>query len=448
MTPSPSTSFSSDKENRDSSRTDKRKTAPPSTQSAEASPTMADASNKRRRLSDKGLSDRQSQAAHRRRLQQVNNTDLYDPDQDPEERRAVRKGLRDLAMNLNDSRAEYLQPGHTGIRTTLESANKLFKSVKQTSDATIDSRLLVSAADLTYKRTAQAVLGDGQTGIDVDDFVSKCIGYMRQGPRSEEIPFSSTQRRRRRATGQDVDEESGDEGDALNWDWLGRRACFRHNLRPAVCGFLLGPLSVQKKARQLTQRRARQAPMDPSRAVQPQELKQSDLEAQREASNLTDMCTSIRQMLDATQKQGEALATEELSSLGEDIPEDEVMEIMNKHSIADDGGVPLFRFCINPNSFGQTVENLFYVSFLIRDGSVGISTDGNGLPTLHPSTPAAPSEAQAQKLQKHQTVFSLDFETWEDLIEVFDIQRPIIPHRREIQKPQAANGGTAHGWYA
>ncbi|EEH42513.2 Smc5-Smc6 complex subunit NSE4 [Paracoccidioides brasiliensis Pb18] len=433
MTPSPSTSFSSDKENRNSnSRSEKRKTTHLASQSTQKPQVMTDASNKRRKLShNRGLSDRQSQATHRRRPQQVQDTDLYDPNQDPEERRAVRKGLRDLATNLNDSRAEYLKPGSNGIRTTLEKANEWFKSVKQTSDATIDSRLLVSAADLSYKRTAQTVLGDGDTGIDVDEFVSKCISYMRQGPRGEEPSFSSTQRRRRRVAGNDlVEEDSDDEGDALNWDWLGRRACLPNNLRPALSGFLLGPLSVQKRFRQQSQRRARQERFDPSLARKPLDLEEKDIDKQ-ETSNLTAMCTDIRELLVKTQSHSEALVNEELSQMGDDVSEDAVKEVMSKHPISDDGGVPLFRFCINPKSFGQTVENLFYVSFLIRDGSVGISMDSNELPTLLPSQPAAPSEAQAKKLQKHQTVFSLDYETWEDLIEIFNIEESLIPHREE-----------------
>ena len=32
------------------------------------------------------------------------------------------------------------------------------------------------------------------------------------------------------------------------------------------------------------------------------------------------------------------------------------------------GKINLFRFIINPNDFGQSVENLFYLSFVIRDG--------------------------------------------------------------------------------
>ncbi|KAJ0415076.1 Nse4 C-terminal-domain-containing protein [Aspergillus carlsbadensis] len=368
---------------------------------------------------------------------------FYDPDQDEKERRRIRKGLRDLTRDLNDSRNEYMRAGNTGIYDTIQKANEYFQDVKQTSDATIDSRLLVNAADLSYKKTASLVLGDASAGIDVDEFVSKCISFMRAGPGDPNTAITNTQRRRapRRTQTQadpdDSDEE--DQGDGLNWDWLGRAACFRHNSRPALSGFLLGPLSVQKRTRQIAQRRARER-IDPSQAVRPQELREEDLDKQ-ETSNLTAMCTSINKLLGKTAARAEATVTKILEEL-EDPSEDVVHEIMAKHHIADDGGVPLFDFCINPKSFGQSVENLFYLSFLVRDGTVGISTDSRGLPTLHPSKPVAPSEAQRQGIVKRQSVFSLDFDTWRALIDAYDIENCIIPERQEEQHD------TGRGWYS
>ena len=274
---------------------------------------------------------------------------------------------------FEDSRAEYLAPGSKGLIHTLNKANELFTSVKQTSDATLDSRLLVSTADLSAKRTTQLTLGDSTTGIDVDDFVGRCITFMRRASAD-----GTTSRRR----GQDDSDEEGaegyDEGDAFNWEWLGRQACFPNNVRPPVPGFLLGPLSVQKKIRKATQRRERLQKRDPNDAVRPEEMKAQDFE-KSDTSNLTTLCKNIRELLVKTMVQGQQAALEEMT---EDISDEDARALLAKHNIADDEGVPFFRFVVNPKSFGQTVENLFYVSFLIRDGTVGFGNDSKMMPTL------------------------------------------------------------------
>jgi len=91
--PSPTASFSSDKENRDTRRgqTDKsngkRPMAPPrvpSTQNARG--------NKRRRLTDNSLSAASTPAPE----DEDESKKYFDPDQDPEERRNVRLGFRGL----------------------------------------------------------------------------------------------------------------------------------------------------------------------------------------------------------------------------------------------------------------------------------------------------------------------------------------------------------------
>lgn len=283
---------------------------------------------------------------------------------------------------------------------TLQEANRYFAAVKQTSDATLDSRLLVSAADISYKKTAQMTLGDAAQGIDVDEFVSKCITFMRRGPNDENGRNSgstsasqSQGRRRRRPTvavrddaSDDGDDANVDEGDALNWEILGRRACFQHNARPPVPGFLLGPLSVQKRVRAQRSQRGRQPRRDPADVVRAQELQAADIE-KVENSNLTVLCTRIRSRLVQVQKEGQEAVEAEAGNADNDDDEHELSQaeiktLMSRHGICDDGGVGFFNFIVNPRSFGQTVENLFYVSFLIRDGSVGIGEDSDHLPTL------------------------------------------------------------------
>lgn len=49
----------------------------------------------------------------------------------------------------------------------------------------------------------------------------------------------------------------------------------------------------------------------------------------------------------------------------------------------------LFRFVVNPHDFGQSVENLFYLSFLIRDGKCALEVD-DGEPLICASPSLSP----------------------------------------------------------
>jgi hypothetical protein len=320
----------------------------------------------------------------------------------------------------------------------------------------------VTTADLSYKKTVQLTLGDAAQGIDVDEFVSKCITFMRRGDREA----GTGRRRRRRADMDDPedDEEDADDGDALDWAHLGKEA-FKHNLRPSVPGFLLGPLSLQKRLRQMKPRQGRLQRQNRTEEVRPEELEAADLE-KAENSNLTLLCTKIREVLAKVTEEGQAAAEEEIRDY---MDEREQQKVMMRHNICDDGGVNFYRFVLNPQSFGQTVENMFYVSFLIRDGSAGIGEDSLGFPTLRkwpyfalrfcifplartilsfvtkPDTtqPRKISEMKEQGVQKHQAVFNLSWPMWQDLVDAFQISEPMIPYRKS---EQSASMGR-RGWY-
>ncbi|KAL8894238.1 MAG: hypothetical protein Q9192_004489 [Flavoplaca navasiana] len=448
LSPSPAASFSSDKENRQASTTAKTKRMPPPKL---PTPALAESgtprSAKRRKLGERRLPNA-SQVAHEGELEKLGHAQFYDPNQSMAERRAVRKGIRDLSKELTESRAEYLTPTSNGLVKTLERANEIFATVRQTSDATLDSRLLVSTADLSAKRTTQLNLGDNTQGIDIDDFIGKCITFMRRGPNDAAAgggtQNTSTARRRRRRETDDEDSSPEtptgfDEGDEFDWAWLGSRACFPYNLRPPMPSFLLGPLAVQKKIRKQTQRRERLQKRDPRDAVRPEEIKAKDLE-QAENSNLSTLCKNIHKLLQDKTWEGQSALNGVVEANGSDA---EYTAEAKRHGLAENGQMNFFPFVINPKSFGQTVENLFYVSFLIRDGDVEVGQSDDTLPTLIPRERKSRDEQQATGTQKHQAVFHLDYDTWEDLIDAFDIKDSIIPHRQSEDEPQV----TASGWY-
>jgi translation initiation factor 1 (eIF-1/SUI1) len=310
--------------------------------------------------------------------------DAYDPDQSMADRRRIQRGFRDLQKDLTENLEEYMQPTSKGLKQTLDKAQKLSDQVKQTNEATIDSRLLVTTIDLTYRKTMRLVQGANSQGLDPDEFVSKCITYMRRGGGivDDEGPgLSSTQRHRRRDTrgpragGGDGDE---DDDEMFNWPHLGRFACIPQNRRPALTGFLVGPLSVEKKARKIAQRMARFRKEDLAE-VRPEVLDVDEL-AKKE-NDVAAICSKILKRLVTIQQD----AQQELTDYFDDRPEltaEEQFEYMHQYGLRDTGGVDLLKFVVNPHSFGQTVENIFYVSFLIRDGKVKVEFDRHMLPSL------------------------------------------------------------------
>lgn len=307
----------------------------------------------------------------------------YNPDQSIEERRMIQQGIRRLEKDMHENAEDYLQATSTKVYDALETLNGYADNIKQTNEAAIDSKALLTLVDLTSRKLARLTGGNLGNGIDPDEFVSKAITYMRQGQgfgEGEEEELSHTQRHKRAAAAadDDSDEENGAEGDALDWAHLGRYACVPNVRRPALPGFLLGPLSVQKKARRVV---ARTAPlrMRDIQEVQPEVLQVEDI-AKNEKQDLTAICNKILKQLRRTMESGHA-QLQEIND-DEDKDDNDMYEAMEKLGITETGNIDLVRFCINPWSFGQTVENMFYVSFLIREGMVHVSYEQNGLPSL------------------------------------------------------------------
>uniref|UniRef100_A0A0W0FDT7 Non-structural maintenance of chromosomes element 4 n=1 Tax=Moniliophthora roreri TaxID=221103 RepID=A0A0W0FDT7_MONRR len=110
-----------------------------------------------------------------------------------------------------------------------------------------------------------------------------------------------------------------EDNSSLDWAMMGRNALARSRRVPMV-SLMLGSLSIEQKKR-ATVKRAK--------------LEKNDVDAKK--------------------------------------PQEIKEEIANK--LEESGKINLFRFFINPKEFAQSVENLFYLSFLIRDGKVAVSLD-------------------------------------------------------------------------
>lgn len=312
----------------------------------------------------------------------------YDPDQSMQERRAIQHSLREIQRQMRENPDEFIQEDPTALLDYLAQSDRIIKNVKQTAEAAIDARGLVIAADLSARRVQRLTSGNVGNGVDVDEFVSKCITYMLHGRGIDDDDaqeLSSTQRRRRQpnnrgALGSDDEDQVGDDGDMMNWAHLGRFACIPAVRRPAVPGFLLGPLSIEKKARKITKRSA-PFRVNNLEEVRPQELRAEDL-TKSDKNDLPAICKKICVQLKQAQAESQDAVEEQIYYMGDNpTPEDE-RALMDRYALRSTGGIDLVRFVINPRSFGQTIENMFYISFLIREGRVKLDFDINGLPAI------------------------------------------------------------------
>ncbi|KAK4211395.1 hypothetical protein QBC37DRAFT_13736 [Rhypophila decipiens] len=375
--------------------------------------------------------------------------EAYDPDQSMEERREIQRKFREMQKQMRENPDQYLQADPSAMLNYLQESNKLMRNVKQTNEATIDSRGLVIAADLSARRVQRLTSGNVGNGIDVDEFVAKCITFMKRGggiQDDEAQELTMTQRRRRQpnrgALGSDDEDDVGDEGDMLNWGHLGRFACVPSGRRPALPGFLLGPLSIEKKIRKVTKRSA-PFKINSLIEVRPQELRAEDLK-KSDKNDLPSICKKIHDQLGRAQEESQD-AVEAIIEEG-DYDMEQQREIMDQHALHTNGQIDLLKFVVNPFSFGQTVENMFYVSFLIREGSIRLSFDEDDLPTIEKvqKDPSSTMPPPRHGTIRHQAIMSIDMQIWKDIIEEFDIKAPMIPHREEPEQ----QGPGARGWYS
>ena len=90
--------------------------------------------------------------------------------------------------------------------------------------------------------------------------------------------------------------------------------------------------------------------------------------------------------------------------------------------------ISLYKFFIEPNSFSESVENLFHLSFLVRDGKISVDETENGDLIVEACEP--PTEEDFRDgLKKIQSVFHFDKNLFDKAIKKYKITKSVIPHR-------------------
>lgn len=182
-------------------------------------------------------------------------------------------------------------------------------------------------------------------------------------------------------------------------NWLKLGILYNHiSKKPIVSGFLNGPLETEKKK---TNRIRNADDVRNKEVTTAQQVKANEI-ATNEEQNTAFM----------------------------------VRMVYETYLTKDDGqGINFFKLFINPNSFGQSVENLFYVSFLVKDGRLKLYVDENGTPCVRrvSQNELALARSESTDLKSSHHIATFNYNAWETYIKHFNITESFLGHRDEVE---------------
>ncbi|WBW71876.1 Smc5-6 complex non-SMC delta-kleisin subunit Nse4 [Schizosaccharomyces osmophilus] len=297
----------------------------------------------------------------------------------PIDKRDLRKRYRSLINQVHESRLELVDQENNALIETVASANDLFSSVEAPTEAALDALLLTKTVDLASMRTKQLHIGKPKFNIQL--YIRHIKQFLSQNGSN-----SSSESNR----------------NELAWSRLGKIA-WKHQRRPASVNLMVGPLSFRKKERQVPRREKLQRA--PNTSTQPILLNQDNISAQE--NNTTKNVLQISRLL-------------------------------LKHQPVD-----LLKFITNPESYSQTVENLFYVSFLFKEGKAALTEDSQRGLLLECKTPPSDEQVNSGEVRNVQLVMDMTLDLYEDIIQTFKLKGSIIPTRRPVE-----TAATSNTWYS
>jgi len=191
---------------------------------------------------------------------------------------------------------------------------------------------------------------------------------------------------------------SSNSATAVDWHGLGECTSVFFSI-PIPINFMLGPISVEKKIRVAAQRVRKNI----YAAEKPATINHKDSEKKKKT-------------------------------------EHERFQNFMCNQLKEKKKVGMFDFLFNPDSFTQTVENIFEFSFLVKDGWSSISVDHGNMdaqPTLETKNPR--NEKQTFKSEK-QAIISFNMADFENLKKLYNITDLILPHREDAEYEETPGG--------
>lgn len=339
----------------------------------------------------------------------------------------VLQGYRKFAEAVAEDRAKMARTGDIDIALkNLDTVDTLFAQVAGTKNNGLfahDARAMLSISELAQISVRNLKFDNHKTLVNLDDVLNSLKKYMlkeyfdlngiSEGVVAREVSNEAEEEGQGEVESED---DEGAQGDAFKerelrkahlqhfssynqfeqFNWFKLGGLYNNLSKNAITvDHMVGPFSVQKKVR---------APV-----------------VRREHDVVGAVTTADR----VTQR---SLSSEQVTT-----PEQvkKLFKILARKKGKEQ--INMFKFVINPNSFAKTVENLFYVSFLIKEGRIVLEEDPDGFPGIRikealPTDPRAKEIESQQRREAHQNhiIFQIDVPTWKKLIERFEIRTAFV----------------------
>lgn len=115
-----------------------------------------------------------------------------------------------------------------------------------------------------------------------------------------------------------------------------------------------------------------------------------------------------------------------------------------KHKTKAGERVSAQRLASNPASFAQFVENVFTLSFLVKDGEAGLEPPEEDA-TDRSATVLKRQKPEEQHVERSTFVMHLDVKGWRALVENNGGAEGVMPHREEAPEPEVREMEGARG---
>ena len=100
-----------------------------------------------------------------------------------------------------------------------------------------------------------------------------------------------------------------------------------------------------------------------------------------------------------------------------------VRKSLQQHAI---NPVSLFEFAFHPTSYAKTVENLYYLSFSVRDGHCKV-TEADGVIFVQSSKDKASTTDFKAGFKRKSFILSLEMHQWEKIVKKYKIEKSLLP---------------------